>query len=74
MYVWVLAGVALSILVSSLLRRVPRSSLAEMTYITLAAVVDEGRQKRRSSRQAPVADSCAEEKGLGAAASRFTLL
>ncbi len=45
MYVWVLAGLALGILVSSLIRRIPRSSLAEMIYITLAAVV-EGRSAR----------------------------
>ncbi len=74
MYGWILAGVALGILVSSLIRRIPRSSLAEMTYITFAAVVDEWRGKGKRSGQIPAVDSSADEKKLGAAASRFTLL
>ncbi len=74
MYGWALAGLALGIVVSSLLRRIPRSSLAEMTYITLAAAVDDWRRKRKRSGQAPPPDPPADEKGLGAAASRFTLL
>ncbi len=74
MYGWILAGLALGILVSSLLRRIPRSSLAEMTYITLAAVVDEWRRKRKSLGQTPAVEPSADEKRLGAAASRLTLL
>lgn len=75
MYGWVLAGLALGILVSSLIRRIPRSSLVEMTYITVASTVDEWRQRRKSPGPTPAAQAPAEEeKGLSAAASRFTLL
>jgi hypothetical protein len=74
MYGWILAGLFLGILVSSLIRRIPGSSLVEMTYITVAAVVDGWRQRRKSPGQAPPADVPVKEKGLSAAASRFTLL
>ncbi len=73
MYLWVLAGLALGILVSGLLRRVPHSSLVEMTYITFAAALDEWKQRRRRVRQARPPESDFKEKRLRAAASRFSL-
>ncbi len=74
MYGWILAGLALGILLSSLFRRVPDGSLAEMTYITFVSVFDEWRGKRKSSGQTIAAEPSAEQKRLSAAASRLNLL
>lgn len=73
MYVWVLAGLALGILLSSLARRIPHSPLAEMTYITMAAAIDEWRKKRKIPGQVSDPESHPQEKRLRAAANRFTL-
>lgn len=73
MYVWVLAGLALGILVSGLVRRIPHSSLAEMTYVTFAAAVDEWKLRRKKAGRKPAAEPGMQEKRLRAAASRFTL-
>ncbi len=69
MYVWLLAGVALGILVSNLVRRIRHSSLAEMSYITLLAVVDEWKRKRKLAR-APNSEAKPARRGLRAAVGR----
>ncbi len=74
MYGWILAGLALGILLSSLFRRVPDGSLAELTYITFVSVFDEWRGRRKNSGQIAAVERSADEKRLGAAANRLTVL
>ncbi len=72
MYVWLLAGVALGILVSDLVRRIPESSLAEMSYITVLAVFNEWKRKRKPTK-GPSTEASPERRGLRAAVGRISL-
>lgn len=73
MFAWLLAGVALGILLSSLIRRIPDSSLAELTYITVLSTWKHWRQKRKASMPAPAGEPRIEARGWRAAAGRFNL-
>ncbi len=73
MIVWVLAGLVLGVLLSSLLRRIAHSSLAEMTYLTFVSILDQRRQ-RTPPKPRVVAEAEQARESLSAAAGRISLL
>jgi hypothetical protein len=72
MYVWLLAGLALGVVLSSLVRRIPESTFAELTFITLLSTWDEWRKERNRVKAART-DPTPQPSKLRAAAGRFSL-